>query len=151
MGIIKEIYKAPMTYSNEDNTVFAFLNYQGKEFVGVAKLHPNDKDFFSIKVGNNIARSRARISALKYEKIKAYREYKNKRNFLEQLMGYGAKKIEEVDPNFIIRNNIKRAEWRWAALIKAEKAEKKYLNDYLQSQEKALTSIRKYRQKANNN
>ena len=67
MSIVSAIYKAPVVgrvVMPDAGEVSVLIKYNGHLYQGVALLHPEDKDFFSEKVGYNIALSRARIEAL---------------------------------------------------------------------------------------
>jgi len=67
MSAVTAIYNAPVVGKAvlpESGEVSIIIQYRGRLYQGVALLHPEDKDFFSEKVGCNIALARARIEAL---------------------------------------------------------------------------------------
>ena len=62
--MIDTIFKSA-EYSNGSSRVV--VQYKGKNFYGVALLHPDDKEFGSEIMGCSIAEARAVISAINYE------------------------------------------------------------------------------------
>ena len=65
-----------------------FLEHMGEEFIGEARLHPDDKDYYSAIVGGTIAEARATIKALKYE-LKVKKDlYKTQKNFVKACEQY---------------------------------------------------------------
>lgn len=154
MSVVTAIYNAPIANKIIDvthNTVQVNINYNGKSYIGIARLHPNDKDFFSRKVGYNIALSRARLSAMKAE-LKAARIELNRRyDFYQEIIGYGKFSPAEVDPTGRVYYGITRLFQRTTQLKKAIKKEENSLRMYLQGQQKAIKSIKQFRAKDNNN
>lgn len=75
--MIKAIYNAKPRYKVFPEIGFCQLYFtiNDKIFYGESHACPNDMDFFSEKVGLNIALSRARITALNYFKQEALNDF----------------------------------------------------------------------------
>lgn len=133
MGLISNIYNAPIERSGflKENESYVVLLYKNKEYVGVAFVHPDDKDFASEKVGHGIALSRARIQILKDERQCLLQEYKDKMKMYNDVLGYGAKKPEEIDPTGAFMKNIERTRSRYLTTVEFLKEEEKGLDNYL--------------------
>lgn len=149
MGLIHNIYNAPIERSGflKEHESYVVLLYKDKEYVGVAFVHPSDEDFASEKVGHGIALSRARIQILKDEKQRLLQEYKDKRRMYNDVLGYGTKTSEEVDPTGAFKNNIKRAYNRYLTIVEFLKEEEKGLDNYLKGQDEIVTRLRRNREK----
>lgn len=57
--------KEKFHWDPETGTATCTVEFEGKVYKGVAKCHPDDRDFMSEKTGLDYAFSRARIAALK--------------------------------------------------------------------------------------
>lgn len=154
MNLVKAIYKAPVTvkeYWEEKGATVVIIHYNGKGFCGTANLSKRDEGFYSKKVGYNIALSRARIQALTY----FYKQEKDKFNvrnqFYQEVLGLGAKTPAEVDPLGAFNRNMMRCKYRADALKEALDKEKNMLHKYILGQDKAIESVKRFRQKAENN
>lgn len=154
MNLVKAIYKAPVTvkeYQEEKGATVVIIRYNGKDFCGTANLSKKDEGFYSKKVGYNIALSRARIQALTY----FYKQEKDKFNvrnqFYQEVLGLGVKTPAEVDPLGAFNRNMMRCKYRADALKEALDKEKNMLHKYILGQDKAIESVKRFRQKAENN
>ena len=149
MSVVSAIYKAPMVAEAVDenigDTIIGIL-YDGKLFTGSAKLAENDKDFYSYRVGKNIALSKARMNAMNYEIKKSRKEMEYRYNFYQEVTKYGKVSPAEVDPTGSFYRAIVRYTTRISALKEALKKEKSNLKAYLENQEKALSIVRKFRE-----
>lgn len=145
MGIVKTIYNAPVVQKfiteNEGRVVVAIRYNNNYKFFGAAQCAEEDMDFFSRKIGYQIALSRARIRAMRYEKEKIAEEVDWKRRICSEITR--EKKVPEVTRNY---QNAKR---RLNAINKALKQELKTLDKYLTGQQKAIESVRIMRGKNN--
>ena len=116
-----------------------------------SNLSKRDEGFYSKKVGYNIALSRARIQALTY----FYKQEKDKFNvrnqFYQEVLGLGAKTPTEVDPLGAFNRNMMRCKYRADALKEALDKEKNMLHKYILGHDKAIESVQRFRQKAENN
>lgn len=150
MSVVSTIYDTLVDWTEVDEEagmVSVSITYGGNRFVGTAFLHPHDKDFFSHKVGRQIATSRARTKALKHEYEKAKMTYNNKYTFYQEVLGFGSKAPAEVDPTGALLRNVIRAERRTAFLKEAIEREEANLRNYLEGQAKAISSILRFRNK----
>lgn len=154
MNLIKAIYEAPVimkNYQEEEGITSIKICYQGQTFHGAALLSKKDEGFYSKKVGYNLALSKARIEALEY----FYKQEKDKFNvrnqFYQEVLGLGTKTPAEVDPSGAFNRNLMRIKGRMTALKEALDKEKNILKKYIEGQNKAIESVRRFRQKANNN
>ena len=149
MSVVSAIYKAPMVAEaideNIGGTIIGIL-YNGKMFIGSAKLSESDKDFYSYRVGRNIALSKARIEVINYEIKKSKKEMKYRYDFYQEATKYGKVSPAEVDPTGSFYRAITRYTTRISALKKALEKEKSNLNTYLENQEKALSIVRNFRE-----
>ena len=154
MNLVKAIYKAPVTvkeYWEEKGATAVVISYNGKGFCGTANLSKHDDGFYSKKVGYNIALSRARIQALEYF-YKQERDKFNVRNqFYQEVLGLGVKTPAEVDPLGAFNRNMMRCKYRADTLKEALDKEKDMLHKYILGQDKAIESVKRFRQKADNN
>jgi hypothetical protein len=150
LSVIQAIYKAPVKIvSQGSDSMIVAITYQNQDYWGWSSLHPDDKDFFSEKVGYNIAKSRARKKALKAEKIKIEKELRIKKQLYSEIINQ--KNPAEVDPTGAMRHNIEHCEARLKALRSAISAEEVNFHNYLEGQAKAISSVKRMREKANNN
>lgn len=68
-------------FNKETGITTVIIQHMGEKFVGIAKLHPDDKNRSSVLVGGRYAEMRATIKALKYEKRILKQEYNIIKNF----------------------------------------------------------------------
>lgn len=149
MSVVTAIYKAPITHefhSKIRNGYHLYIKYDGKKFAGRAYLSPEDKDFYSPRIGRNIALSRARMNAMNYEIKKSRKEMNYRYDFYQEVTKYGKVSPAEVDPTGSFYRAIVRYTTRISALKEALKKEKSNLKAYLENQEKALSIVRNFRE-----
>lgn len=149
MSVVTAIYKAPITHefhSKIRNGYHLYIKYDGKKFAGRAYLSPEDKDFYSSRIGRNIALSRARMNAMNYEIKKSRKEMNYRYDFYQEVTKYGKVSPAEVDPTGSFYRAIVRYTTRISALKEALKKEKSNLKAYLENQEKALSIVRNFRE-----
>ena len=153
MGIVSSIYDAPIISKTvEDNKhITVVILYNGEPFVGESWLHDEDSEFYSYKVGSNIALSRARINAMKYALKRTRYELIIKKDMYNQITGYGIKDDKEIDPTGAITKNIHKTENRVYTLNRALKKEKYTLRTYIKGQNRVIQCVRRFRNKDNNN
>lgn len=148
MKLIKSIYKAPYkTNIYEDNFILIELPFQGVTYGGVAALHPDDKDFFSAKVGTTIALSRARTNCMREQVEKLQAQLKERELFLKEVSGFGEK---DIDPDNLFWKNLQSYRRRIHILKVQIEKEEKNLREYLDGQTKAIASIKRVRNKGQN-
>lgn len=150
MSAVTAIYKAPVVGKAvlpDAGEVSIIIQYQGRIYQGIALLHPEDKDFFSEKVGCNIALSRARIEALVDTLHETRQEAKYKEQMLYEVTRFGEfnSKNDMYDPTQMFRQNVCKAIMRVENLEAALKKEQKMLANYLKGHGKAIQSIKKQR------
>lgn len=145
MNIVKAIYKAPiLQIESYFNTTSVSIKYNGRLYTGYAYLNEEeDFNFFSEKVGKNIALSRARTKAMKTELEREKNSYREVNNFFN------------LKPNLLRdedhKSLLNRKKWRCESLRTAIKNEKHNLNKYLEGQDRAIKSIKKIRNKDKEN
>lgn len=150
MSAVTAIYKAPVigkAILPDVGEVSVIIQYNGRVYQGVALLHPEDKDFFSEKVGYNIALSRARIEALEDILIDIKTEEKIKEQMYYEATTFSNHLPEYSDPNMVFIKNLMRVKHRIEIIQEAIKNEKKILKNYLEGQDKALESVKLYRKR----
>ena len=127
------------------STIHAHIFYNGQWYRGEARLHPEDENFFSEKVGKTIALSRARQQALKEVLHEATVIADIKYQMYQEITGYGSKAPAEVDPTGAMLLNTQRALLRVKTLKEQLLNEQANLSEYLQDQVKALRIVKKIR------
>lgn len=149
MSMIKDIYKAPIiahAVSEQQGEVIVLIEHLGQVFEGVAHLDPSDKDFFSEKVGTNIAESRARIAALKFFTHYANLCYKSREQMMWEATVSRNKTAAEVDPTGYFTHALQRSYDEYQSIRRAWKREEARLRKYLEGQGKAIESIKRQRE-----
>ncbi len=147
MSAVSAIYKAPVVGKGvmpDAGEVSVIINYNGRIYQGVALLHPEDKDFFSERVGYNIAISRARIEALKDTLFEVRTEAQIKKQMFDEVTRFG-RTSGNFDETGMFHQNVEKAIKRVETLENALAKEKAILHNYLKGQTKALDSIKRYR------
>lgn len=147
MSILKALSRTPTHFlvEEESREVHAFIHYSNQVYYGVAKCHPEDKDFFSEKVGKTIALSRARINALSSIIEDLTKELNIKIQTYREIQGYGSKSTAEIDPTGAFIRNIMRTERRLYHLQRTLKKMELNFNEYLKDQKKAISTVKKMR------
>ena len=77
--------------------------------------------------------------------------YQLKNQFYQEVLGLGVKTPAEVDPLGAFNRNMMRCKYRADALKEALDKEKDMLHKYILGQDKAIESVKRFRQKADNN
>ena len=150
MKLIKSIYRAPVTdkyYEEIYGTTIVRIKHDGKIFTGLALLSEEDKGFYSKKVGYNIALSKARINALDFYYKQEKRKYAERYLFYQEVMNFGGKPVAEIDPTGSFSKNLMHLQTRVAVIKEVLDKEKKILRTYLEGQDKAIKSIKRFREK----
>lgn len=148
--IIKTIYNLEPECEayNDIGVCKVYLTFQGERYCGTAQLAPEDSDFFSEKVGLNIALSRARIVLLK-DLIKQTKIAANiKYQMYQEAIEYGKKSPGAVDPTEAFLKKAIKAQTKYDLLRHALKKEQRFLAGYLENQDKMVERVRLYRVKA---
>lgn len=152
-AVIRNIYEAePKIFIDEECTV-SRIRFHHKGFVGLAEVHPDDQDFQSEIVGATIATSRARQSALKHAIWETELELKAKR----EMYWHGTKGMKEfydpelADPFGGFARSVKSTEKKLQLLRAQLRSEEEGLTNYLKSQKEAITKIKGYRAKKDEN
>lgn len=147
--MIKTIYNLEPTYRVYPDVGICkiWLTFQGKTYCGTAQLSPADKDFFSEKVGLNIALSRARIKLLKDMTKQAKYIFIIKKQMWLEATEYGKLSLNEVDPKYVFLHKVGKADSNYNNLLHALRKEKAYLNKYLQEQDKMVERVKIHRSK----
>ena len=153
MSAVSAIYKAPIVGKAvlpDAGDVSIIIQYQGRLFQGIALLHPEDRDFFSEKVGSNIALSRARIEALQDTLYETQQEARVKEQMLYEVTRFGEfnGNNDMYDPTGMFRQNVCKAVIRVEAIQTALKEEQARLERYLAGHGKAIQSIKRQREAA---
>lgn len=142
MSIVNAIYKAPIVrkaYCDIEGTTHIVIKYNGKYYGGWACTNDSDKEFFSKKVGKNIALSRARLKAMKAELKRCDTEYRERKIFADLRTDL----LKDHEMSLLIN----RSKWRCESLRLAIKREKNNLAKYIEGQDKAIQSVKKMREK----
>lgn len=150
--LVKAIYevKPQACYFEDIGVVLVFFEYNGRRYIGDAALHHEDKDFYSKKVGYNIALSKARQEVLKDEYIRELNKLNEKKNFYNEVLGFGSKEASDIDPTGSFKKNLVRSQRRVSDIAEVLKNERKYLQKYLEGHAKAIASVKKLRNKDKN-
>ena len=154
MKLVKAIYSAPINtlkYHEDTGITIVTIKYENTYYSGIAWLSELDKDFYSKKVGYNIALSKARIKALQYYYEQEKKKYEQRYQFFQEVLGHGAKKLAEIDPTSAFSRNLMQLQYRVAAIKEALEKEKTLLRKYVEGQNKAVESVKRFRQKVDNN
>lgn len=148
MGLIHNIYTAPILCQVSCGPeCLVVIKYNNRTYDGRAITHPDDEEFFSEKVGYSIALSRARIQILKDEKERLRQEYIDKMRLYNDVLGYGAKKSEEIDPTGAFKKNIDKTLHRYFTITEALKEEQEGLKAYLEGQNTFIEKLKAYRKR----
>lgn len=148
MSAVSAIYNAPIVARAilpDSGEVAIIIKYQGRFYNGEALLHPQDKDFFSEKVGSAIALSRARIEALKDVLQETQLEALYKQKMWFEVTKFGNSATTDFDPTGYFLQNVTKTTRRVKQLEEALKKEQAALANYITNHGKALQSIQKHR------
>lgn len=145
MKLIKEIYhlKPYHTHISEENgDIGIVLKYKNRYYNGCALLAPEDEGFFSSKVGMTIALSRARQMILKDLIEDLQIRIKERELFIKEASGYG---LKDADSNGCFLSTLRRNQNNLHRLKVQLEKEQRFLNDYLQGQDKAIATVKRMR------
>lgn len=150
MSLIKTINNIDPKFNVDElaGTVTAIFPYNGKKYIGVAKIHPEDQDYFSSYVGCTIALSRAKRKLLKAELDKVKKELQIKEQMYKEVSNYGRISEEITDPNGAFYMNLLRCRERETMLKRAYQKEKADLALYLKMQDETIKSFKRLKDKA---
>ena len=126
------------------NVYSVVINVDGFEYCGKAHLHPDDKDFESELVGYTIAHIRAIKKALITCRDVAEIEYQIANQILTDIMQN--QDPEKVDPTFKLRKKVYHTKKVWNDYQEAVRTTQEALKNYLNNQDKAITSIKRQRE-----
>lgn len=148
MGLIHNIYTAPIVRQVRCGPeCLIVIKYNNRTYSGCAVTHPDDEEFFSEKIGYSIALSRARIQILKDEKKRLRQEYTDKMRLYNDVLGYGAKKSDEIDPTGAFKKNIDKTLHRYFTVAEVLKEEQEGLKTYLEGQNTFIEKLKAYRKR----
>lgn len=147
--MVKAIYNIEPIYDvyPEAGICQTFITFQGKTYSGVAQLAPEDKDFFSEKVGLNIALSRTRIKILKDKLQEAKQIEKARTQMYREATGYGLRETNAIDPMCVFMGEVIKSRRRVYNLKAALKKEQTYLRKYLENQDKMVERVKRIRER----
>lgn len=145
MSIVTQIYKAEPTYSHTvpSNIIEAIITVNGQRFIGTSGCAPDDDEFFSMKLGKQLALSRARISALQHFYEDTYKIYDGKYQLYNEirLIPY-----EKNDLTFAyLEKNMWQITTQLDRLEYAIKKEEQHLKELIHDINDTFTRIRHHR------
>lgn len=114
------------------------IKYNGRKYYGSATCHPEDREFFSEKIGMNIAYLRACAEAMYAEREKAREKYESLKNFY-------ANYRQNHAPSADLESAITEAEKHFHYYQRKYRESKQELKEYLHNHEKVLESLRRQR------
>lgn len=150
MSAVTAIYNAPIAHERipkQWGTTYVSINYNGKSYLGTAMCIPEHKDFFSPRIGRQIAKSRARLKALADAYQSAETEASMKERLYREVLNFGSADPQEIDPTGKFWKNTLRARDRANELHDAIKHEKQCLKSYLKDLETFTMLIKERRAK----
>lgn len=146
--IVKAIYDAPVVFEIYGARSFTVaIKYQQKTYAGYAICHPDEQDFFSVRVGKNIALSRARQKAMKDALVQAREEVKYRQDLWHEAVGRAGGDYNLADPTRAFMKSIHRSQDKVFALQQGLKRERANLRNYIEGQDRAIESVKIYRDK----
>ena len=145
--LLKTIYELTPETNIIGTTCYVRLTYQGENYYGCALYNEEDGDFFSEKVGFNIATSRAMIELLTDLYNKTKNEYNIRRRMYLEATQFGKIASNEVDPMGTFYAKVKKAKDRVKVLYEALQQEKNGLHTYIHNLETTIEQVKKLRDK----
>lgn len=147
--MVKAVYDLQPTYEVDKHMGICrvWLTFRGTTYTGQAKLSDHDKEFFSEKVGLNIALSRARISILQDLKQQAKLIADTKYQMYQEALNYGTAAPSTVDPTGGFYKKVVKAQQNYKKVCDTFKREQKYLNKYLTEQDKMIEYVKLHRER----
>lgn len=144
MSIIDKIYLAPIVesiYNEQSGITTIVIEFNNKKYIGSAFLHKDDKDFYSQKVGKNIALSHARIAAMQDVYSKLLKTANEDWLHYCRIVDYNIIDFEHKNLFYKAIRSMKKAENIKKAILK----EKNNLKSYLINQDKVIKSVKRLR------
>lgn len=135
---------ANLPIETEDREIVVKIKFNGRTFYGYSSCHPDDKNFYSEKVGTTIAHMRAMREAIRFERNKAHTEWK----ILNKAYKDATQNCDglEVDPYGTFYHSVKNAEKRYHRYQKYFNEISDELRNYLKDQSRAVASIKRQRE-----
>ena len=130
------------TYEYNEGSAKCIINYNGFDFIGVAKCHPEDEDMESERVGMTIAETRASIKVISF--IRDY-EVKPQLKILNHLYS-NMRRSKYYNPNSyeakMLRSQIRVIEKELATINNQIADERKFIKDYIDGKDKMYKKLR---------
>ena len=106
-------------------------------------MNPDYKDFFSEKVGLNIALSRARISLLEEKKLEARKIFKARELMYREALDFNNPNLDynEIDPTGRFLKRVKKSYHLYQNFYQTLKQEQTALNNYIKELGNMIISI----------
>lgn len=147
-SILKKIYKLePKCHIGEFNGEYceAVINYKGKTYCGDAFCHVEDKEYFSEKVGFNIATQRALLKILKHERDEAKKIYDAFYVAYQEATVWSGNEAAEVDPTGAFWRRVEKAHASYEEFATAVRKENAALNHYINNVNDMMQKMKKIR------
>lgn len=144
--------KRKQPYYDWDNTkgiATCILYDGGTPFIGIAKCHPDDKDFQSEKTGMIIAESRAEINALQHYKNNILKPGLNALNQLYYSMNYSKKYNKKSYEAKMLYRQIKMKESDIQLVKEILDERKKELKQFIDDKDEFYKSVKRNRAESN--
>ena len=143
--MIKPIYN----WDEVSGTASCILIYDQKQFVGVAKCHPDDKDMMNANTGYEIATRRASLQAYRYHRD-ILESQLQALNQLYYSMNKSKKFNSKSYENRMLQRQIRMINFDLITTKEMIASEEQSLRAYIKSKDVFYVQTRKRRQKANN-
>ena len=131
-----------ITYEYNEGSAKCIINYNGLDFIGMAKCHPEDEDMESERVGMTIAETRASIKVISF--IRDY-EVKPQLKILNHLYA-NMRRSKYYSPNSyeakMLRSQIRVIEKELATINNQIADERKFVKDYIDGKDKLYQRLR---------
>ena len=145
MSAVKQIHKSNSKVIGQEMTVM--IEYDHHKYYGTSCCHPDDIDFYSEKVGYNIAYKRAIIQCLEMQTFEAENEWKYLKTIYSNIIMNHEETPETVDPTGRMKEALYRAEKHYKKFKKARDMARKDLKNYLEAQARVVDSLKRQRAK----
>jgi hypothetical protein len=149
MNLIRVLNRCPVKEKTLDHMTVATINYNGTDYTGFSACCEEDEEFYSPKIGFNIAHQRALIEAAYWATADAEREWKILNKAYKDAMFnlYEDKDaIAEADPQNRFKRQVRMAENKYRRYSRDLKILRNELNEYLKAQETVISSLKRQRQ-----
>lgn len=131
-----------ITYEYNEGSAKCIINYNGLDFIGMAKCHPEDEDMESERVGMTIAETRASVKVISF--IRDY-EVKPQLKILNHLYA-NMRRSKYYNPNSyeakMLRSQIRVIEKELATINNQIADERKFVKDYIDGKDKLYQRLR---------